>query len=104
MRNAPCVMRKKQAGADFLFLTHYALRIADHRKLLNCNGIPTGFARRCAITDCSSSFFELVTRRASPWMEALTFSLRSLIAFWIVLAVSLSMPLLSFTFWRTVLW
>jgi hypothetical protein len=26
-----------------------------------------------------------------------------LIAFWIVLAVSLSMPLLSFTFWRSVL-
>ena len=51
----------------------------------------------------SSSFFAPVTRSASPWIDAFTFSFRSLIAFWIVLAVSLSMPLLSLTFWRTVL-
>src|ERR1700722_5880354 len=74
-----------------------------YRKLLNCSGIPGGLARKWEMISWGTSFFALVTRSESPWMLALAFSFNSLMEDWIVLAVSLSMPLFNLTSWRTVL-
>ena len=45
-----------------------------------------------------------VTRTVSPWMLAWTFILLSLIAFWIFLARSLSMPAFTVTFCLSLSW
>src|SRR5438270_565534 len=44
------------------------------------------------IAACRSSFFAPEMRTASPWIEAATLSLESLISFWICFAFSCAMP------------
>src|SRR3990167_3049444 len=84
---------------------HHRSPAVDHRaqslKLLKANGTSATSLRSKAMAACRSSRLVPVMRTASPWMAACTFSLLSLTMPTIFLAVSLSMPCLTCTLWRT---